>query len=408
MAKIMEQDGGAGTITRSFEIDPAIARPVPPAPAEAATSTMTPTVGKADSAPTPAPKRSGVRRLVLMAVAALVFGGIGYYGYDWWANGRFIVSTDDAYVAADTATVTSKVAGYVKSVPAPDNSQVKAGDPLVVLDDADARIALAQAEAQIATGEAAVGRIGQQILAGEASVESAEAQLASARAAAENAEAQFNRVDALGTKQFATTAAVDAARTTREQARQAVAAAIASVSAAKANVGVLAAQKVEAERALDQYKLARDQAQLNLDHTVIRAPFDGVVGNGAAEPGEYVQPGQRLVALVPVEAVYIDANFKETQVGELKAGQTVAVTVDAYPDRAITGIVVSVAPASGSVFSLLPPDNATGNFTKVVQRIPVRIRLPDDVTADGLIRPGMSVVAAVDTRTSGAQLAAAH
>ena len=356
--------------------------------------------------PPPAAKRGGVRRLVLAAIALVVVGAGGYFGYEWWANGRFIVSTDDAYVAADTSTVTSKIAGYVKSVPAPDNTRVRAGDPLIVLDDADLRIALSQAEAQIATGEAAVARIGQQVAAGEAAVTSAEAQLASAKAVADNANTESGRLDALAAKQFATMSARDAARTASEQARQAVAAAEAAVTAARANVGVVAAQKVEAERALDQYRLARDQAQLNLDHTVIRAPFDGVVGNGAAEPGEYVQPGQRLVALVPVDAVYVDANFKETQLADLKPGQTVAVTVDAYPDLDIKGTVVSVAPASGSVFSLLPPDNATGNFTKIVQRIPVRIRLPADVTADGLIRPGMSVVAAVDTRTGTSQVAA--
>ncbi len=170
---------------------------------------------------------------------------------------------------------------------------------------------------------------------------------------------------------------------------------------------MLNAQKTEAERGLDQYRLARDQAQLNLDHTVIRAPFDGVVGNGAAEPGEFVQPGQRLVALVPLDAVYVDANFKETQLADLKPGETVTVTVDAYPDLKIAGTVVSIAPASGSEFSLLPPDNATGNFTKIVQRVAVRIALPASLTDQGLIRPGMSVVASVDTRTGGAG-AAAH
>ena len=187
---------------------------------------------------------------------------------------------------------------------------------------------------------------------------------------------------------------------------QAVVAADAAVAAARANVGVLAAQKTEAERTLDQYRLARDQAQLNLDHTVIRAPFDGVVGNGAAQPGEYVQPGQRLLALVPLDAVYVEANFKETQLADLKPGESVTVTVDAYPDLKIEGTVASIAPASGSEFSLLPPDNATGNFTKIVQRVSVRIRLPAEVTDEGLIRPGMSVVASIDTRTGGARVAA--
>ena len=410
MAKTMELDGGAGQLSRPLEIDPAMARQATPATAESRPETMEPAAVRHESqavkaAPPPAAKGGGVRRLLLAVVAIGVIGAGGYFGYQWWANGRFIVSTDDAYVAADTSTVTAKVAGYVKSVPAPDNTRVKAGDPLVILDDADLRIALSQAEAQIATGGAAVERIDQQITAGQAAVKSAQAQLASATSAADNAVAQFDRASTLAAKGFATTSALDTARTARDQTQQAVAAAQASLAAASANVGVVTAQKTEAQRSLDQYRLTRDQAKLNLDHSVIRAPFDGVVGNGAAEPGEYVQPGQRLVALVPLDAVYVDANFKETQLADLKPGQTVAVSVDAYPGLAINGTVVSVAPASGSVFSLLPPDNATGNFTKIVQRIAVRIRLPDSVTVDGLIRPGMSVVAAVDIRTGGSQVA---
>ncbi len=406
MAKIMEQTGGAGQAL-PLEIAPPVARRAPMA--DAAAEAARPVPGTTDSLPPAAPpaarKGGGVRTLVLVAVGLVIAAGAGYFGYGWWTVGRFIVSTDDAYIGADTSVVTSKIAGIVKSVPAPDNTRVKAGDPLVVLDDADYRIALAQAEAQIATGQATVARIAEQIASGEAAVQSAEAQLASAKAAADNAAAQYDRVNALAGKGFATTSALDTARTARDQAEQATVAAGAALAAARANVGVVSAQKTEAERALDQYRLARDQAKLNLDHAVIRAPFDGVVGNGAAQPGEYVQPGQRLLALVPIDSVYVDANFKETQLAELKPGQTVTVTVDAYPDHPITGRVASVAPASGSAFSLLPPDNATGNFTKIVQRVPVRIRLPADVTAEGLIRPGMSVVAAVDTRTGGTQVA---
>ncbi len=405
MAKIMEDAGGAGQAL-ALEIEPAAARHVPTADAEIESAAPALAPDELPPAgPPPARKRS-LRPLVFAVVGLALVGAAGYFGYGWWTNGRFFVSTDDAYVAADTSTVTAKIAGIVAAVPAPDNTHVKAGDPLVVLDDADYRNALARAEAQIATGEATVARIGEQIAAGEASVKSAAAQLASAQAAADNALAQYDRVNALAGKGFASTAALDAARTTRDQAGQAVAAGEAALAAARANVGVVSAEKSEAERTLDQYRLARDQAKLNLDHTVIRAPFDGVVGNGAAQPGEYVQPGQRLLALVPLNAVYVDANFKETQLADLKPGQSVTVTVDAYPDLAVEGTVASIAPASGSEFSLLPPDNATGNFTKIVQRVPVRIRLPANIAAEGLIRPGMSVVAAVDTRTGGTRLAA--
>jgi membrane fusion protein (multidrug efflux system) len=307
-----------------------------------------------------------------------------------------MVSTDDAYVGADTATLSPKIAGYVKLVPVADNAFVTAGTPLVILDDADYQVALRQANAQVATQEATIDRIGEQMKAAAAQIDSATAQLSSATAAAANAKADYDRVSALLGKGFSTQKDADASRTALTQANAAADAANAALSAAKANAGVVAAQKTEAERVLAQYRLASEQAQLNLDHTIIRAPFDGTVGNRAAEPGEFVAAGTRLLALVPAN-VYVDANFKETQLDRLTAGQSVTVTVDAYPDHPFMGVVESVAPASGSSFSLLPPDNATGNFTKIVQRVPVRIRLSDS-TANSLVRPGMSVVADVDTR----------
>ena len=412
MAKVMDDE--SGTAYRPLEIGPLVTGSAGGATAEASPvhfqpeATPAPVAGPVTTPPPASAKARGpsVRRLALIAVAAVVLLAGGYYGYGWWTNGRFIVSTDDAYVSADTATVTAKVAGYVKTVPAKNNVHVTAGDPLVVLDDADYRNALAQANAQLATGQATIERLAEQIVAGNAAVNSAEAQLASAHAAADNAKADYDRVAALEAKAFASTASLDSARAAMEQSAAAVAAAEAAVDASRANAAVANATKTEAERALDQYTLARDQAQLNLDHTVIRAPFDGVVGNGAAEPGEYVQPGQRLLALVPLDDVYVDANFKETQVADLVAGQSARITVDAYPDMPIAGTVESVAPASGSVFSLLPPENATGNFTKIVQRVAVRIRLPHDVAAKGLIRPGMSIVAAIDTRTGPSRVAA--
>ena len=402
MAKIMDEAGGAGQARARSKPTPS-ERPPPPKTAPDSRRPGSRLIrrrarrhrrpARARRAPPRACRRRPRRRSSAPAISATTGGPIG----------RFIVSTDDAYVGADTSTVTSKIAGYVKAVPAPDNTRVKAGDPLVVLDDADYRIALDQRRGadrhrRRRRSPASASRSSP----ARRRSKSAEAQLASAKAAAENAEAQYDRVNALAGNGFATTSARDTARAARDQANQAVAAAEAARRrGARQCRPSLAAQKTEAERGLDQYRLARDQAQLNLDHTVIRAPFDGVVGNGAAQPGEFVQPGQRLLALVPLDAVYVDANFKETQLADLRPGQTVTVTVDAYPDLKIEGTVASIAPASGSEFSLLPPDNATGNFTKIVQRVPVRIRLPADVAAEGLIRPGMSVVAAVDTRTGG-------
>ncbi len=406
MAKLIDQEGGSGSASSVVAAEARVVAPLRSDALPVEIDPPSPPVAIPALAPEPRTQRSLARRLGILAALAIAFGAGGYYGYDWLTNGRFIVSTDDAYVAAETATITPKVAGIVLSVPAADNSRVEAGDPLVILDDSDYRIALAEAEAQIATQEASIDRIGEQVAAGKAAISQAEAQLASAKAAADNARTDFGRLSKLEAGAVVATKTVDAARTEMVQTASAVSSAEAAVTVAKANAAVAEAQKAEAGRVLDQYRLARDQAQLNLDHTVIRAPFAGVVGNGAAEPGEYVQPGQRLIALVPLDDVYVDANFKETQLAELKPGQSVAITVDAYPDRAIAGTVESVAPASGSVFSLLPPENATGNFTKIVQRVPVRIRIPRDIAAEGLIRPGMSVVAAVDIRTGADRVAA--
>jgi membrane fusion protein (multidrug efflux system) len=401
-------DGESTPAYRPGTAEPVIERA---APRKVADATPKDKVENQPSTPRDAPadekpaRQLPIRRLVLLAVGIIAAVAIVYYGVHWLTVGRFMVSTDDAYVSADTSTITAKVAGYVQSVPAQDNTRVKAGDPLVVLDDADFRNSLAQAQAQVATGEATVERLSQQIIAANAAVNSAKAQVASAQAAADNDKASFDRTKALAASSFASNAALDAARTAMQQATAAVDVANAAVTSAEANSGVAAASKTEAERALDQYRVALNQAQLNLDHAVIRAPFDGVTGNGAAQPGEYVSPGQRLLALVPLDEVYVDANFKETQLQELVVGQTAHVSVDAFPGVTIDGAVESVSPASGAVFSLLPPENATGNFTKVVQRVAVRIRLPRDVAEKGLIRPGMSVVATVDTRTGPSHVA---
>jgi membrane fusion protein (multidrug efflux system) len=172
------------------------------------------------------------------------------------------------------------------------------------------------------------------------------------------------------------------------------------LQSAAANVDVLKLQQQEAARTLDELNTALAKAERDLSFAVIRAPFDGVIGNRAVQTGDYVQPGQRLASLVPLDGVYVDANFKETQLARLRAGQTASITVDALPDRKITGTVESFAPASGSVFTLLPPDNATGNFTKIVQRIPVRVRVPADVAGEEVLRPGMSVVVSINTKSA--------
>jgi membrane fusion protein (multidrug efflux system) len=353
-------------------------------------------IADAELASTP-PKRR-LRNAVLTVGALALLAAGAWYGHYWWVAGRFIVSTDDAYVGAKTATLAAKVPGYVQSVAVEDNAHVRAGDPMIRIDDGDYQLAVQTAKDNIATEQATIDRIGKQIAAQAAAVDQAKAELASAQAGQTRAELELTRQQALAAKDYASLQALEQAQAARDQAVASVAGAKAGVDAAKTNADVLKAQQNEAAQTLKQLQTALARAERDLSFTVIRAPFDGVMGNRAVEAGDYVQGGQRLANLVPLGAVYIDANFKETQLDRLEPGQKAELFVDALPDRTIAGTVMSVAPASGSVFSLLPPDNATGNFTKIVQRVPVRIEVPVTVAEQELLRPGMSVVVSVNTK----------
>jgi membrane fusion protein (multidrug efflux system) len=353
----------------------------------------------AETAPGAAPpKRRSARRVLAGFGLIAALAGAGWYGHYWWTVGRFLVSTDDAYVGVHTATLASKVTGYVAAVEAGDNEEVRSGQVIARIDDGDYQLAVDAARDKIAAQEATIGRIGQQILAQAAAVDAAKAQLTSAKAVETRTASELKRQLRLNEHQFASEQALEQAQAARDQAVASVQAAQANVEGADTNVGVLKAQKEEAQRVLQQLKTALAQAERDLSFTVIRAPFDGVVGNRAIQVGDYVQSGQRLASLVPLADVYIDANFKETQLAGLRVGQPVSIAVDALPEHDIEGRVASLAPASGSVFSLLPPDNATGNFTKIVQRVPVRIHVPANLANEEVLRPGMSVVVSVNTK----------
>lgn len=198
-------------------------------------------------------------------------------------------------------------------------------------------------------------------------------------------------------RKFATPQRLDQARADRDRSIAAVTGAEAAAATAQANLAVLRAQRAEAERARDELQSALDRANRDLDFATVRAPFDGIVGNKAAQTGAYVAPGTRLMALVPLDTAYVEANYKETQLARIAPGHRAIILVDALGNRKIEGTVESVSPSSGAQFSLLPPENATGNFTKIVQRVPVRIRVPADVARAGLLRPGLSVVVEIDS-----------
>ncbi|GAC1549817.1 MAG: HlyD family secretion protein [Beijerinckiaceae bacterium] len=344
------------------------------------------------------PKRGSYRkRLVLILVLLAVIGGGVYKGYDWYTRTRFLVSTDDAYVKADMAVIAAKVSGYVTSVNVTENMSVKTGDVLARIDDGDYQLAVDAASRKVETQNATVERIGAQVKAQRPVIEQSRAQLTSAQADALRASMENERATSLLARAYGTPQRAKQARADRDRTAAAVANAQAAVTAAEANLAVLQAQKTEAERARAELQTALERAERDFSFTQVRAPFDGVVGNKAVQAGQFVQTGTRLLALVPLDSAYIEANFKETQLGSLKPGQRVSISVDAYSDKPIEGTVESFAPASGSQFSLLPPENATGNFTKIVQRVPVRIKVPPEVAHTGALRPGLSVVVEVHT-----------
>ncbi len=360
-----------------------------------------------------APAKGWSARRIVVAVLAIAAIGFGArYAYDWFVEGRFIVSTDDAYVGTDTAVIAPKVAGYIVEVAVAENQIVRAGDLLARIDPGDYRLAVDAAKDKIATQDATLQRIGRQIDAQKAAIEQARAQVGLADAQLDSAEADQKRADlefdrsqklaeeSFGSRQRLEQATADRARTAAAVlgAKAGLASAQAALVGANSNLGVMQAQLKEAASTRAELVNAEQQAERDRSFTEVRAPFDGVVGNKAVEVGQYVQPGVRLLAIVPLDHVYVDANFKETQLADIRPGQKAEIAVDALDGRVVSGTVASIAPASGAEFALIPPDNATGNFTKVVQRIPVRIAIDPAAIHDGGLRPGLSVVAYVHTR----------
>lgn len=337
---------------------------------------------------------------MLPAILAVLLAGGAWYGYQWWTDGRFMVSTEDAYIEGDIAIISPKVSGYVAKVNVTDNQVVHAGDPLVTLDGGDYQIAYDQAVAGKQSSELAVNRIDAQIVGGQASVAQAKAQLGSLEAAVRGAEITANRAGELAAKSVGTAADLDNAKVALDQARANLVAGQAAVDSAEANLSILKAQREEAVNAVKVQDQVVAKAKRDLDFTVLKAPYDGVVGNLSVQSGDLVSAGKRLAALVPTSELFIEANFKETQIAHLVPGSKVSIHVDAYGDDPLEGTVTSIAPASGAIFSMLPAENATGNFTKVVQRVPVRIALPKEALAGGHLRAGLSVIVDVDTRTA--------
>jgi membrane fusion protein, multidrug efflux system len=352
------------------------------------------------------PHRTSRRLVVTLGIALFLIAAATAYGSYYWMVGRFLESTDDAYVQADSTIVAPKVSGYLTEVLVEDNQPVKAGQPLAKIDDRDYVAALDQAKADVATAQADSENITATLQQQHAIIAQARATVAVDQANLTYAEQENTRFSDLAKMGGASVEVAQQAASKRDTAQATLTRDAAAVTAAEEQVGVLQAQLAKDKATLQHNEAVQEQAQLNLGYTNIVAPIDGVVGNRSLRVGEYVQAGTQLMAVVPLAAVYVVANFEETQLAGIRKGAPVSIVVDTYSKATVKGHVDSIAPASGEEFALLPPDNATGNFTKIVQRIPVKIAIDPNDPLRGELRPGMSVTATVDTKapTSGASL----
>ena len=339
-----------------------------------------------------------LKRLLVAGAALLFLAAVASYGNYYWTIGRFLVSTDDAYVQAHSVLISPKVSGYTSAVPVDDNQMVTAGQVLARIDPRDYRTALDHARADVAAARASVDTLNQQIAEQRLVVEQDRQQVASDMAALVYSQQDFQRYtkgvkDGWGSVQRAELAQADVReKDATEQHDSAV------IAAAEKQIDVFEAELAQADAMLAQQQASERQAELNLSYTTITAPVDGSVGVRTLRIGEYVQAGTQLMAVVPLQAVYITANYKETQLTDVRPGQPVTIDVDTFPGTTVHGHVDSLAPASGQEFALLPPDNATGNFTKIVQRIPVKIVINADDPLARLLRPGMSVEPTIDVK----------
>jgi membrane fusion protein (multidrug efflux system) len=350
-----------------------------------------------DAAENPSPRRSPRTRIILIIVAlvAIVAGAIWFIRYE--THGKYIESTNDAYVQADAVTVAPKVGGYVAELFVTDNQTVKAGQPLLRIDPRDYQAQTAQYQAQIDVSKANAEGVQAQIREQQATVDQSRAQLAAAQSAYQFAHNQVVRYAPLGVSGAETGEKIAQLRDNETQARAQVAQAQAALTSAQRRIGTLTAQ---VKQALSQGESAQAQlaaADVNLGATTVRASINGRIGDKSVQLGQFVQPGVRLMSVVPVDKLYITANFKETQLGLMRPGQPVSLKIDALSGVQITGHVESFAPGTGAQFSLIPPQNATGNFTKIVQRVPVRIVIDAGPETRKLLLPGMSVDVDVDT-----------
>ncbi len=336
-------------------------------------------------------------KLVLLIILAVVAVALVLWFIHYETRGKYVEGTNDAYIRADAVTVSPKISGYVEQVFVADNQDVKAGQPLVRIDARDYRAQTAQYQAQIDVAKANADNVRAGIREQEASIDQARAQLASSRADAAFAAGQVARYAPLAASGAETQEKLTTLRNQATQAAKTAAAQAASLTEAERRIGSLQAQIRQAEAQGESAQAQLAAADVNLGSTIVKASVDGRVGDKSVRVGQFVTQGTRMMSVVPLAAIYITANFKETQVGLMRPGQPASISVDALPGVTLKGHVESVSPGTGAQFSLLPPQNATGNFTKIVQRVPVRIAIDAGPEARRVLVPGLSVEVDVDT-----------
>jgi membrane fusion protein (multidrug efflux system) len=351
-----------------------------------------------ETAPASTLTRQRLKWLAYAAVGGLIALSAARYGYEWWSVGRFIESTDDAYAGGNVTPISPHVAGFVAQILVADNEYVHAGQPLIRLDNRDFRAAVDRATAIVAARRATLDSLERKQSLQQTAIRQAKADLD-----AKQAQAAFAKQDDQRYRDLAQTAAgsrqnAERASALNLAAEAGVVSSAAGLDAATQQLTVLDAEIAVARADVAQAEADLQTAELNLGYTEIRSPIDGYVGNRAAQVGAYVAGGAYLVTVIPAHDLWVDANFKESQLERMTPGQAATVVADVLPNHVFRGHVITMAPATGAVFSVIPPENATGNFTKIVQRVPVRIKLDDDPMLRAL-RPGLSTTVGVDTRS---------
>ena len=356
----------------------------------------------------PAPPRTrslpNLKALALAGAGLLAATGGAWYGTDWWRVGRFIESTDDAYAGGNVTAVSPHVAGFVADILVGDNQHVAAGQLLIRLDPRDFRAALDHAQASADERRATLAGLEAKQVLQQQPVAKAEADVSAAAARATFASEDAVRYRELALTSYGTRQNAERSLADQQSALSTTKAAQATLAATRQQLTVLQAEITAAKAGVAQAKAALETAQLNLGYTEIRSPIDGFVGNRAGQVGAYVASGAYLLSVIPAQGLWIDANFKEDQLARMRPGQPATVVADVLPGKTFHGYIASVAPGTGAIFSVIPPENATGNFTKIVQRVPVRIALDGADARLGELRPGLSTTVSVDTRaTTGNQ-----